>query len=82
MIVANRKLWETPSTLANGFPKMAVAATREMVESALFDAKNGPDGIEFDRENLLAELQIETIDVDGVNKKYYQFIGKQIHLLF
>jgi hypothetical protein len=61
---------------------MAPAQSREMVELAIFDAKNGPAGIEFDRESLLDELQNETIEVDGVIKKYYQIIGKFVRVLF
>jgi hypothetical protein len=61
---------------------MAPAQSRDMVESAIFDAKNGPGGIEFNRELLLDELENETIEVDGVVKQYYQIIGKIVRVLF
>ena len=57
---------------------MAPAHSRELVDSAIFYNKNGADGIEFNREILLDELQNETIEVDGMSKKFYQFIGKQV----
>ena len=60
---------------------MAPAQSREMVEFAIFDAKNGPGGIEFNRELLLDELENETIEVDGVVKHYYQIIGT-VRVLF
>jgi hypothetical protein len=76
--LANRILRIFPSTPSNGLPIILMAApalSRVLVDAELLLAGNSSLGVPYNPE-IEDELKNESIDVDGLTKPLYQFMGE------